>query len=103
MSQARKLWIRNTKYTENFCMYFICFKNSYVFLSYLMPPVTEILVCTFSEELFKSNFSPSETMPLTILTRSVVHRKLFAELVLVMQFTDAWMSCFNLQRSFSSC
>lgn len=41
-----------------------------VFLSYLMPPVTEMLVCTFSEELFKSNFSPSEAMPLTILTRS---------------------------------
>lgn len=36
-----------------------------------MPPVKEMPVCTFSGQLFKSNFSPSEAILLTILTRSV--------------------------------
>lgn len=50
---------------------FPMFYNFSCFQTFLMPPVTEMPACTFSEQLFKSNFSPSEAMLLAILTRSV--------------------------------
>lgn len=55
-------------------MFFLCFNLKICEKFYLMPPVAEMPVCTFSEQLFESNFSPHN-----IDKVSEVHRKSCAE------------------------